>query len=194
MNRLTLVITSFVVIISGCNQNPSGPRWIWPPPEGGHFYDLSEAVKYPDSVIVLALTEEGYTTIPSEIYDFNNLEALILRGNLIREVPDSIQYFKSLRLLDLSKNRLATFPAAVCSVSNLRSLYLNNNTIRYIHPYIGRMRKLEALMMNECALETLTDSLTLCVSLQRLWIEGNPIKDNSVERIQRAMPNLRIYR
>lgn len=56
------------------------------------------------------------------------------------------------------------------------------------------MRKLEALMMNECALETLTDSLTLCVSLQRLWIEGNPIKDNSVERIQRAMPNLRIYR
>ncbi len=67
------------------------------------------------------------TSLPSEIFELEQLEVLDLSGNLLTALPEAITNLKNLTALYLSRNYLTTLPEAIIHLPNLTTLSLNSN-------------------------------------------------------------------
>ncbi|MCZ2355348.1 MAG: leucine-rich repeat domain-containing protein [Bacteroidia bacterium] len=109
------------------------------------FYDLDEALKSPEKVYKLSLSDKKYTEFPKEILVFKNLQVLNLNRNKIKELPADISTLKNLRELSLYKNKLVHLPKEFCELTRLESCYLGKNQLEGFPREIVNLRKLRYL-------------------------------------------------
>ncbi|MCS7072994.1 MAG: leucine-rich repeat domain-containing protein, partial [Bacteroidia bacterium] len=77
------------------------------------FYSLEDALRNPDKVTRLDLSNQGLSYFPEEICRLLNLQSLILSGNQIKEIPESIGNLKQLKQLKLNENLLQELPESI---------------------------------------------------------------------------------
>ena len=66
-----------------------------------------------------------------------NLQTLILKGNLMTNIPDSIvDYVPSLALLDIGHNKISNLPASIFQFSNIKFLFFENNLLTSLDDHL----------------------------------------------------------
>ncbi|KAG0458609.1 hypothetical protein HPP92_021737 [Vanilla planifolia] len=92
----------------------------------------------------LCLSGLGLTTIPSTIWETNEVAKVDLSRNAISELPDMLRTCSSLQVLILSGNNITQWPGEIfSSLSNLSCLKLDNNPLSKIP--IGGLEALSKL-------------------------------------------------
>jgi Leucine-rich repeat (LRR) protein len=92
------------------------------------YKSLEEALKQKDCVTCLDLSKQRLKQIPNEVFEFPNLEKLILNKNKIKHIPDSLSTLRNLHYLDLSSNYIDSLPPSLSELS-LDTLIMWDNPI-----------------------------------------------------------------
>lgn len=109
------------------------------------FITLEEAVKTPDKVYKLDLSNQKLKQFPIEALAFKNLQLLNLSNNKIKTLPPEIKALKCLQEINLYKNHIKALPPEIGDLYNLKRLLLANNQL-YMFPIQMRgLQKLEYL-------------------------------------------------
>lgn len=95
------------------------------------FFDISQASRYPDDVVILDLSATDLTTFPAQIKNFHNLERLDLSNNELQKIPEGIfSELRNLKEINLDRNYdLNMLPADIATIPNLEVLRLRNTSI-----------------------------------------------------------------
>ncbi len=136
---------------------------------------LKEALKNPENVKLLNLSNIGLTTFPMDILKLSNLEVLNLGGNELTSLPPEIRGLKKLRELNLIKNNFDTLPSVIGELANMERLELGYNGLLSLPPEIGKLEKLEILHLNFNKLETLPSEIGQLKVLRYINLSGNRV-------------------
>lgn len=97
------------------------------------YFDLSEALESPESVISLDLEGDSLCVFPS-IFSMKNLRYLTLTNNCISSIPDEIASLSKLSYINLKDNEIHYVPSALGDIDSLKIVYLMFNPIDSISP------------------------------------------------------------
>jgi Leucine-rich repeat (LRR) protein len=91
------------------------------------FTSLEEALKNPEKVYNLNLSNQN-VAIPKEAWSkFINLEILSFKNDHLKEIPQEIGFLKNLKVLDLSGNDFTSLPKSFSELNHLEELFLNDD-------------------------------------------------------------------
>lgn len=91
------------------------------------YTSLEEALKNPDKVYNLNLSNQNIS-IPKEAWaKFTHLETLSFKNDHLKEIPQEIGELKNLKFLDLSGNDFKSLPKSFSNLNHLEELYLNDD-------------------------------------------------------------------
>jgi len=154
--------------------------------------DLSQLLDKRLDVFVLNLRGNNYKTLPKELFQFKNLQALDLSGsqftdlektiaqlsqmpNLmilqlnrcgIKALPENISLLSNLVILDVYGNRLKTLPETIGALKKLKLLSLGMNLkLTALPKSIGNLQCLQVLDVSQTRLTTLPEELGYCSEL-----------------------------
>ena len=147
------------------------------------YTSIKEAVKNPAYVYRLDLTRERLKEFPSEIYQFVNLNELILDKNKLDTLPDSLNTLRNLQILSVEKNKLDTINPAICKLPNLKVLKLGDNYIGGIPDEIGDLRQLRFLSLWSNVIAYYPISLAKLENLERLDLLANQMTESEQRRV-----------
>jgi Leucine-rich repeat (LRR) protein len=111
------------------------------------YTSLEEALVEPEKVIVLTLKRDKLSEIPSEIYQFTNLQVLNLSKNKITEIPEEINQLTLLQELYLFNNQVKVLSPSLGELENLRVLDLSKNPLSELPKEISTLKNLERLIL-----------------------------------------------
>jgi Leucine-rich repeat (LRR) protein len=114
------------------------------------YTDIKVAIKNPDSVYQLNLSEK----------------------NIKRQIKQ-IERFKNLEYLDLSFCNIDEFPDEITNCVNLKYLNLSSNSIVHLSENISKLKRLENLIIGYNNLETLPSSIGQCTLIKEIDMSGN---------------------
>ncbi|MCS6821973.1 MAG: leucine-rich repeat domain-containing protein [Microscillaceae bacterium] len=140
------------------------------------FYSLEEALKEPEKVYKLSLTNPNrkLKSLSPEIAKLVNLQKLYLYNNDLTNLPNEITTFRNLQLLDVSNNKLTKLPDNIGNLTNLQVLIATNNQLTLIPESIGNLRNLKVLKLGQNQLSTLPYEIGNLINLQDLDFSSNP--------------------
>lgn len=140
------------------------------------FKNLKEALKTPEKVFRLNLSNQS-VNLPDSIWStFVNLEYLSLKDDHLIEFPKGITRLKKLKTLDLSGNDFKEIPIQFLELSNLEELYLNdqkNLNYKLTLPTLSKLPKLKSLHLENDNLTLLPKELSTFQRLESLYLNGN---------------------
>jgi tetratricopeptide (TPR) repeat protein len=137
------------------------------------FTSLEAALRNPDAVIKLDLSNNGMKVLPPEIGRFRNLQYLNLSRNQLGDLPREVCNLKKLQYLNVSGNQLDQLPNEIGGLSNLKQLIVSQNFLKKLPPEIGKLGRLEYLEANENRLTQIPAALGLATSLRDLAFRTN---------------------
>jgi Leucine-rich repeat (LRR) protein len=119
----TLVHTLFLIIVS---QIALGQTTVDSAKIKKEYTSLEEALKNPEKVYNLNLSNQN-VVIPKEAWSkFVNLEILSFKNDHLKEIPKEIGFLKNLKVLDLSGNDFTSLPKSLSELNHLEELFLND--------------------------------------------------------------------
>lgn len=118
-----------------------------------------------DQLKTLDLSVNDLHNLPSEIWGLYHLESLFLHFNNLRTISEAVARLENLKTLDLSDNQIETLPTSLFSLQRLQSLDLSSNQLLQLPAEIYQMK-----------------------GLKRLDLSNNPISIASLGQIQMNMP------
>jgi len=131
-----------------------------------------------DSLII-----ENLTSIPKELYLWDNLTSIKLNNIGLRDI-ENIFILKNLKGLDLSNNKVNIISDKIINLSNLNLLYLSYNQIYDISENLYKLTNLRHLKINDNLLTNISNNLLNLSELNSLSIGSNPfnsyIPDNDI--------------
>ena len=140
------------------------------------YKSLQDALKNPEKVYKLNLSNQDIT-ISDEIWaKFVNLENLTLRNDKLIEFPSGIFSLKKIKYMDLSGNDFRTLPQDFSKLTNLEELYLNNEKNIDLPATLNvliKLPKLKALHLEEDNLTALPVEILSFKNLEELYLNNN---------------------
>lgn len=138
------------------------------------YKSIRHAIRNPEKVKFLDLSDKGIKELPKEILMFNNLQVLKASRNKIETVPAFVDSLKNLETLILSHNTIREFPNHLSRLNKLRLLDLSSNKIKSLDFPISGFGRLEYLDLsfnevNEKQIEQLRKILQGCI------VRGYPV-------------------
>jgi Leucine-rich repeat (LRR) protein len=116
-------------------------------PAGVESRDLQEALRFPDSIEKLDLSQnDALETLPDAIGTLKNLKVLDLSFTSLKRLPDTLAGLKSLRELELSYTKLRDLPGWLSALPQLRRLSISSWQMKRTPAVIGKL-KLEGLKL-----------------------------------------------
>lgn len=79
------------------------------------------------------------TEIPSEIFNFTNLEDLMVKNCKLTALPDNIGDLTNLSGLILPGNNITSLPDSICNLQNLDFINLNGSNLNHIPDCISNL-------------------------------------------------------
>ncbi len=142
------------------------------------YQSISEALEAPEKVQRLRLRGLRLTTLPSEIFDFENLRELDLSDNNLTSLPDSFgQKLKRLEILDLSNNQFASLPQSLIDAQNLGYLNLQGNQLTNLPSNFNVLSQLQWLDLSRNRLKGVPEIIFSLNKLKNLMLNDIPITD-----------------
>uniref|UniRef100_A0AAR5PZU9 RING-type domain-containing protein n=2 Tax=Dendroctonus ponderosae TaxID=77166 RepID=A0AAR5PZU9_DENPD len=150
-------------------------------------------------LIILDISNNDISTLPSEISALKSLEELYANSNKLNGLPDSICSLENLKSLSLSENKLRNLPEEMGKLAKLQKLYLTSNpNLRHLPKTICKARRLVLIELTTgnflyppCAVaEAGTEAIKKFISddVGAEYIPPNQMGDESSEMINK--PNL----
>lgn len=143
------------------------------------YSNLNEALKNPEKVYRLNLSNQNIE-LPKETWSkFINLEYLSFKNDHLKEIPKEIALLKNLKVLDLSGNDFKTLPLSFSELSNLEELFLNDekNMILYDNiEIISLLPHLRVLHLENDNLSNLPKNIFKLTNLESLFLNHNNFK------------------
>ncbi|MGB3291531.1 MAG: leucine-rich repeat-containing protein kinase family protein [Phormidesmis sp.] len=141
----------------------------------------------------------GLAAFPLEILNMaDSLEVLDLSGNCFSSLPEAFSQLKRLKILFLNNNRFKEFPAVLAECPALsmisfkhnqievigdralsptvRWLILTDNRLKGLPSTIGKLSKLQKLMLAGNQLQSLPDEMANCHSLELIRLSVNQLQ------------------
>ncbi len=144
------------------------------------FSNLSDALKNPEKVRFLNLSNQT-EVIPNSVWEqFINLEYLSLKNDHLVQIPTGITTLKKLKTLDLSGNDFQTLPAEFIRLENLEELYLNDEKYMNLPKTIevlSKLPNLKSLHLENDNLSTLPVEILEFKNLEFLYLNDNKFKE-----------------
>ncbi|MFK7946394.1 MAG: leucine-rich repeat domain-containing protein [Saprospiraceae bacterium] len=166
-----LFVIVFVLIFSTViNAQFDTNREVW-------INDLEVALKEPNRVYNLDLSEQHLTEIPKEIEAFTNLTNLKLSDNRITDLSDVLKSLKHLIFVELSGNELREVDFTIFKNSNmsLEEIWLRDNRLTTIDSSINCLENLLVLNIGQNRIQKLDASIDLPI-LRVLKVDNNHLK------------------
>jgi Leucine-rich repeat (LRR) protein len=194
----TLLSTILLMILSQVifSQNTIDPIKI-----KKEFTSLEEALKTPENVYNLNLSNQN-VIIPKDAWaKFVNLEILSFKNDHLKEIPKEVGFLKNLKVLDLSGNDFTSLPKSLSNLDHLEELYLNDekylqfnsnkktlnlpknlrvlhmefDNLNYVPKEVYELKKLESLFLNNNNFKELPKDLKGLNNLKQLDFHDNKI-------------------
>lgn len=167
----------------------------------GLEYPLAtETNQLDDEITALDLRNQGLDTLPSCIFNFpqlnilllggnkierlprqigelTNLQTLVLNNNLISELPREISQLTRLQCLDISDNELLQISKELASLGNLRTLDISGNLLFSLPKEIENLGSLYTLNLNNNQLRQLPEEIGGLHNLQWMGLSYNQIQN-----------------
>lgn len=148
------------------------------------FFNIEEALKNPEKVIRLDLSNQNHD-IPDEVWGkFVNLEFLSFKNDHLKVIPKEIGRLKKLKMLDLSGNDFKVLPKSFSGLTNLEELYLNDETnfnLTKSMEVIGLLPKLKILHLENDRLNKLPKNIVKLSHLESLYLNSNDFREVPME-------------
>lgn len=141
-----------------------------------YFFSLEEALENPDSVYRLGLTDEGLTEFPKEIFQFKNLQQLVISSNEISVIPERIRELSMLQQFSIGNNKLEKLPQGLFELKHLTTLVIAFNIIKELPDEIGNLKVLDFLNVKNNHIEVIPSSIGELSKLKELILAANPIQ------------------
>eukprot|EP00873_Tetraselmis_striata_P009032 jgi/Tetstr1/429296/TSEL_019214.t1 len=107
-----------------------------------------------DGITVFQRTKLQLTRVPAECGFYQNLEAMDLSWNDIKEIPNLLfPNWPVLRMFDMSFNELTTLPEDIHQAWSLEVLDLQSNQVHYLPSAMESMNELRELYLSTNALK-----------------------------------------
>lgn len=143
------------------------------------YTSLSEALKEPEKVVRLNLSNQDISITNHLWSKFINLEYLSLKNDHLKEIPLAITKIKSLKTIDLSGNDFSKLPDAFSNLVNLEEIYLNdekNMNLPKTLSILSNLPKLKTLHLENDNLSKLPSEILLFKNLENLYLNQNNFK------------------
>lgn len=166
-----LFVIAFVLIFSTViNAQFDANKEVW-------INDLEVALKEPNRVYNLDLSEQNLTKIPKEIEAFKNLTNLKLSDNRITDLGEALKSLEHLIFVELSGNQLRKVDFTIFKKSNqsLEEIWLRDNRLTNIDSTINCLENLLVLNIGQNRIQQLDESINLPI-LRSLKVDNNHLK------------------
>lgn len=144
------------------------------------YSSIEEALKNPEKVYRLNLSNQN-VELPKESWSkFINLEFLSFKNDHLKEIPKEIGLLKNLKVLDLSGNDFKTLPKSLSNLSNLEELFLNDEKNFKLYEnieIISLLPHLRILHLENDNLDKLPKNIFKLKSLETLFLNHNNFKE-----------------
>ncbi|MBI5647525.1 MAG: hypothetical protein HY962_11390 [Ignavibacteriae bacterium] len=157
------------------------------------FDSLEKALKYPERAITLDVEGDTATALPVQLNLLPNMKLLLWRRGHLTSIPSFIGDLQSVLRMAFRNNTIDTIAPEIGKLKNLIELGVSSNNLNYLPDEICNMEGLGVLTLSDNHLTVLPDSIH---KLKRLWlldVNNNPISRQEIERIRKALPNLKEY-
>lgn len=148
------------------------------------FSSLEEALKNPEKVYRLNLSNQAFQIPDSAWLKFTNLQYLSLKNDHLKQIPEGIGYVKTLKVLDLSGNDFKVLPPTFVNLINLQELFINDD--KYFNldknmDLLSSFPKLNSLHIENVGLKSLPETLFKLERVESLYLNNNQFKELPVE-------------
>lgn len=145
----------------------------------GEYTSIEEALKEPEKVVRLNLSNQSFTEFPKGLSKFKNLEYLSLRNDHLINLSPEIGNLKKLKVLDLGGNDFSVLPKGFVKLQNLEELYLDNDKnldIRQDIEILSKLPKLKILHLDNDGIEKLPPNIKKLSHLESLTLRNNLLR------------------
>lgn len=143
------------------------------------YTNIDEALKNPEKVYRLNLSNQEINLSNEQWKLFINLEYLNLKNDGLKQIPKEISNLKRLKILDLSGNEFNELPREFSNLNNLEELYLNdekNLKLSETLKVLAKLPKLKSLHLENDNLKELPNEINKLKSLESLYLNENKFK------------------
>lgn len=152
------------------------------------YDNLEEALKHPEDVTRLNLSNQDLNMLPDSIWDkFKNLQYLSLRNDHLKEIPSGIGKLKNLEVLDLSNNDFKILPQSFSMLENLREIYLNEEKNMDVYQSLDVLKDLPNLRiihLENDNLKSIPKNLLDFPYLESLYLNNNRFKKVPINELK----------
>lgn len=168
MKKINIIITLCILIsqsILGQSEDKSK-----------EFTKINEALKNPEKVYRLNLSNQEIKWSTIDWSKFKNLEYINLKNDHLKEIPVGLTKIKSLKTIDLSGNDFKKLPESFSNLINLEEVYLNdekNIDLPKTLEVLAKLPNLKSLHLENDNLSSLPSEMLLFKNLEFLYLNEN---------------------
>lgn len=143
------------------------------------YNNLEEALKNPEMVYKLDLSNQKLKLEGIDWSKFVNMENLTLKNDHLKEIPFGISSLKSLKSIDLSGNDFNVLPIEFSKLINLEEVFLNdekNINLPKTLSVLAKLPNLKSLHLENDRLKELPKEILQFKSLESLYLNQNIFK------------------
>jgi hypothetical protein len=137
------------------------------------YSSIEEAMRSPEKVLELDLSNQGLNSLPSGLSKFTNLTRLDVSNNNLEKLSGELSNLSNLEILDLGNNKLSSIPSEICGIKNLKELFLNGNQIHSVGNELGCLNNLQKLFLQNNGLNNLSGDIGRLQNLRYLYLFNN---------------------
>jgi Leucine-rich repeat (LRR) protein len=144
------------------------------------YNSIEEALKNPEKVYNLNLSNQNFELSNEDWSKFINLEYLTLENDHLKEFPIGITKLKSLKTINLSGNDFKNLPPAFSNLINLEEIFLNNEkniNLPVTLSILSKLPKLKSLHLENDNLMSLPIEIQDFKNLESLFLNQNKFKE-----------------
>lgn len=156
------------------------------------YTSLEEALKNPELVYRLNLSNKKLMMPYENWTKFKNLQYLSLKNEHLKVIPSEIAFLRNLKILDLSGNDFQILPKSFSNLTNLEELFLNDEKYIKIDSAIKTLSllpNLKILHLENDHLKRLPKNINSLTHLEMLYLNNNDF--NSIPTEIKGLKNLR---
>lgn len=147
--------------------------------EKKEYKSMVEALKNPEKVFRLNLSNQAVKIKPEDWRKFINLEYLNLKNDHLKEFPIEITSLKNLKQIDLSGNDFMQLPQEFSNLINLEEIFLNEEKrmdLPKTLKVLAQLPNLKSLHLENDNLSSLPVEINSFKNLEKLYLNENKFK------------------
>ncbi|MBL0175108.1 MAG: hypothetical protein IPP94_07560 [Ignavibacteria bacterium] len=192
-SRGRFAVSVLCVVVLSCCEEPVGMKRVDTEPCLYCFSDLIEAYEHPELAQILAIRSDTSKALPEKLKSLPFLRGISWNTGYLMTVSSVIGNIPQLEYLFVENNKISNVLPEIRKATKLEMLDLHHNQLTDLPDEICELYSLNYLNLSVNNISRLPDNIHKLWNLKTLYIKANPISKQEIERIRRALPNLKYF-